>query len=305
MPQTESMNPVFADLNDLLSLKQRAVIPLGQTRKQSYSGVGEMKSPFKTKGLDFQEVRAYQAGDDVRLIDWRVTAKYGKPFTKLYTDEKERQIYFICDMRSGMKFATQGAFKSVLVARGSAFLTFMAQQRGDKIGYTIINADKIETARCTTNHQDVLSFLKKLEFASVPDKCPPDTVSLADALHMSDKQIKSGSIVFILSDFADWDDRCETFIGRWHQKSTCAFLHVYDTTEESLPSDLLPVSNGQDVICLDMQNQAVQRAYEQVFARRRQRLEKIVQTYQLGFVPIRTDSPAIDLIETYCLGNKP
>ncbi len=303
MPESKKMNPVYADLNDLLSLKKRAISPLKQTHQTAYIGVGDMKSPFKTKGLDFQEVRAYQAGDDIRLIDWRVTAKYGKPFTKLYTDEKERQVYFICDMRSGMKFATQGVFKSVLTARITAFLTFMAQNRQDKIGYTIICSDKTLIGQLTNNTNDVLSFLQKLETASQPDMIQPDIISLENAFRLSDKHIKSGSIVFILSDFTDWNEKCEHLLGRWNQKSTCAIIYIYDQTEENLPPDMLPVSNGTDIVFLNTQTSSFQTAFKSYVTQHKHQLEQAIQTYKLGYIPIRTDTNAIDLIETYCRGN--
>ena len=106
---------VYADLDHLLRLKKQALrFQLKETNRKAYTGQGYTKSPFKSKGLDFQEVRAYQPGDDIRQIDWRVTAKYGKPFTKLYTDEKERQVFLICDMRSRMKFASRGRFNRLL-----------------------------------------------------------------------------------------------------------------------------------------------------------------------------------------------
>ena len=99
-----TVNPVLLELPDLVSLKEQAeslVLPTND--KISLTGFGDKKSPFRSRGLDFQEVRVYQPGDDIRQIDWRVTAKYGEPFTKLYTEEKEQQIYLICDLRPNMQ----------------------------------------------------------------------------------------------------------------------------------------------------------------------------------------------------------
>ena len=120
-------NACEIEMKDLIALKARAeAFILPATGKKATVGFGSTYSPFKSRGLDFQEVRVYQPGDDIRQIDWHVTAKYGKPFTKLYTEEKERTIFFVVDLRSNMHFATHGDFKHVIAARMAAFMAFIA-----------------------------------------------------------------------------------------------------------------------------------------------------------------------------------
>ena len=300
--ETGKMNPVRADFKDLLSLKKRAVVPMIKTNRYAYTGLGETKSPFKTKGLDFQEVRAYQPGDDIRLIDWRVTAKYGKPFTKLYTDEKERQVYFVCDMRTRMKFASKGAFKSVWVARIAAFLAYMAQNRGDKTAYTVLTADMIETSGAIQGNESVLSLIRTLESASNPDKLETDKFSLDQTLVESERLIRSGSILFILSDFSDWNDKCESIISRWSRKNTVALVHIYDKMEEQLPVGIFPISDGYHISFLNTEKTSFIHSYEESFRQIKQKLATAVQTYQLGFLPIRTDLNGIELVDAFCRG---
>ena len=114
----KNQSPVQVDETSLLLVKELTYdVLLKENRNQAYSHSGSAKSPFRTRGLDFQEIRAYQQGDDIRQIDWKTTAKHGgKPYTKLYTDEKEQPVYFVCDLRGCMKFASRGVFKSVIVA---------------------------------------------------------------------------------------------------------------------------------------------------------------------------------------------
>ena len=114
---------VESSFQDLLRL--RALVHRERLKQANVTGkTGETPSLFKTKGMDFSEVRSYQAGDDIRQIDWRVTAKYGKPFTKLYVEEKEQRVFFLLDLRSVMQFATSGQFKSVIVARLFSYLSW-------------------------------------------------------------------------------------------------------------------------------------------------------------------------------------
>ncbi len=298
----EKMNPVRADFDDLLSLKKRVVAPMPKTNRAAYIGFGDTKSPFKTKGLDFQEVRAYQPGDDIRLIDWRVTAKYGKPFTKLYTDEKDRQVYFICDMRTRMKFASDGAFKSVWAARIAVFLAYMAQNKGDKTAYTILSSDKIETAGSERGDNAVLSLIKTVEKASNPQKTDTDIVSLEQALYESQDRIRAGGIVFILSDFADWNNQCEAIVARWSGKNTIALIQIYDKLEEELPAGVFPISNGYDISFLNTEKNTFKHTYQQAFEEINQKLSTVVQTYQLGFLSVRTDWDNLTLVDAYCRG---
>ena len=127
-------SPTEILLKDLTALKQRAeLFALPESGKKVLTGIGSTYSPFKSRGLDFQEVRVYQPGDDIRQIDWHSTAKYGKPFTKLYTEEKERTLFFIVDLRSSMYFATHGDFKAIMAARLTAFMATIAEHQKNKI----------------------------------------------------------------------------------------------------------------------------------------------------------------------------
>ena len=154
---------VFASKQDLIGLKKKAnALKLKKSKLPSLTGTGEQFSPFKTKGLDFQEVRVYQPGDDIRLIDWRITAKHNKPYTKLFTDEKEKQVFIILDIRQSMKFATQGEFKSVVGAKTAGLLSFLAINNNDKFGFTILSDEKIECAYSGSNNETLASFFEKI-----------------------------------------------------------------------------------------------------------------------------------------------
>ena len=134
------VNPVSLELPDLVNLKEHAEsLIFSANEKFSLTGFGDKKSPFRSRGLDFQEVRVYQPGDDIRQIDWRVTAKYGEPFTKLYTEERDQQIYLICDLRPNMQFASRGHFKSVIAGRLTALSAFMADKKKESIKLHFIN----------------------------------------------------------------------------------------------------------------------------------------------------------------------
>lgn len=299
----KKFNPVKADFKDLVAIKKYVgQMFLKETNRKAYVGFGQTKSPFKTKGLDFQEVRVYQPGDDIRQIDWKITAKYGKPFTKLYTDEKERQIFLICDMRTRMKFASSGAFKSVVCAHISAFLAYLADRKHDRLGFTVLSSSFVETAAPYTAKEALQGLLSTLESVSNPSDFNEDKISLLQGLEKSDCLIRPGSLVFILSDFSDWTMQCESIIQRWSVKNTCSFVHIYDKMETNLPRGLFPISDGKQISLLDTVDHHFPTIFANIFNKRSEQLEKTAQTYQCGYLPIRTDENVLDKTVVYSLG---
>jgi len=118
------------------SPRQRARRPLAR------SNAGGLMSKHKGRGMEFDEVRPYQAGDDVRAIDWRVTARTGQPYTKLFREEQERPVLIVTDFSPSLFFGTQLLFKSVQAAHCAAAIAWRAVQRGDKVGGIVGNAEQ-------------------------------------------------------------------------------------------------------------------------------------------------------------------
>lgn len=305
MGQAFSFNPVQADVSDLLEIKKRvARFTLRDTNKKAFVGFGQAKSPFKSKGLDFQEVRVYQPGDDIRQIDWRVTAKYGKPFTKLYTDEKERQVFLICDMRSGMKFASRGAFKSVWCARIAAMIAFLAQNRQDRLGFGILTAQAFESGNLFGAKEILNGLLRRLSAVSDPNDLKEDTFSLTGALQKADPFIKSGSLIFILSDFSDWDQGAENILGRWVQKSTCGLIHIYDPLEKTFPKGFFPISDGKEIYALNASDTRFLKAFNDLFEKREKALRASASRLNIGYAQVQTDEDALLKIFLHYIGEK-
>ena len=127
---------------------------------------GNYLSRFKGRGMEFDEARLYQPGDDVRTMDWRVTARTGKPHTKLYCEERERAVLTWVDMRPTMFFATRGAFKSVIAARAAALLGWSANRQGDRLGGLVFNADTHHELRPKRGKSATLKMMQLISTAS-------------------------------------------------------------------------------------------------------------------------------------------
>ena len=285
-------------LQDLIALRQRAeTFLLPDSGKKATVGVGNTYSPFKSRGLDFQEVRVYQPGDDIRQIDWHVTAKYGKPFTKLYTEEKERTIFFVVDLRSNMHFATRGDFKSVVAARIAAFMAFIAEQQKDKIGYIILTDESlISSTDVETNA--ITPFLNTL----AQPRTGKTESSWTNAIRLLNQFLPTGAFVFLLSDFYDWKEKDTSLLAPLSEKNTFVFCSIYDTLETDLPEDQLPFSNGKDTIIVDARDNKTLKKFHKEWQDQQNILKNSAHKYGWGFVQMATNSDYFNILTLFCFG---
>ena len=293
-----SVNPVLLELPDLVSLKEQAEsLSLPTNQNYSLTGFGDKKSPFRSRGLDFQEVRVYQPGDDIRQIDWHVTAKYGKPFTKLYTEEKERTIFFVVDLRTNMHFATHGDFKSVIAARIASFMAFIAEHQKDKIGYIVLTDDALLSSgeAETTGLSPLLNTL-------VHPHSNKKKASWPAAIRLLNQFLPVGAFVFFLSDFHDWQESDTVLLTPLSEKNTFVFCSIYDQLEADLPEGILPFSDGQDSIIVNTQSDKTRQKFHEEWQTHQELLQKVAHKYEWGFLPISTNSDYLDILTRFCFG---
>ena len=292
------VNPVLLELPDLVGLKEQAeTLVLPTNDKVSLTGYGDKKSPFRSRGLDFQEVRVYQPGDDIRQIDWRVTAKYGEPFTKLYTEEKEQQIYLLCDLRPNMQFASHGHFKSVMAGRLTALSAFMAGKKKDSLAYTLLT-DKIISSADTTRSDLIPSLLNQLTEKPVEHS----DIAFSDAFSQVGRHLKTGSSLILFSDFYDLGEKELKVLGQLGQKNTVTFIHIYDEMERKLPAESLPYSDGKESFVMD--GKSVGKTFHASWEKQTNMLREAIQKYGLGYLALATDSPYLNLYSQFCWGER-
>lgn len=296
---TDNHSPVLIDEAGLRALKLMTnSVVIQDSARNAYTGSGSSNSPFRTRGLDFQEIRAYQPGDDVRQIDWRTTAKYGKPFTKLYTDEKERPVYFVCDMRSRMKFASHGDFKSVVAARMTMFLAYLVEKKKDRIGSVILMPDLLKTVDLRGNggtEEMIADFVAA--GSPIPDK--NDTTTLEQALLLLAREAKNGAMIFICSDFSDLTEETIKILNRLSIRRTIALIHVYDEMEGMMPYGLWTITNGRRSETIDMTNKAYREAFEKPFQEQFKLIEDAVKKYGWGYICVKTTDDYLSKLTDY------
>ncbi|MCC4211842.1 MULTISPECIES: DUF58 domain-containing protein [Leeuwenhoekiella] len=211
-------------------LKKVRKIEIKTRRLSDHIFGGEYHSTFKGRGMTFSEVRQYQFGDDVRNIDWNVTARYSEPFVKVFEEERELTMMLIADVSGSEFFGTDQQFKSEIVTEIAATLAFSALQNNDKIGL-ILFSDGIELyIPPKKGKSHVLRIIRELlEF-----KPKSKRTDVAQALKFLSSVMKKKAIVFVLSDFIadDYNDTMKIAAKR----HDITGIRIYDRREEEIPS---------------------------------------------------------------------
>lgn len=230
---------------------------------------GAERTRFRGRGMDFEEVRLYQAGDDVRSIDWRVTARTQIPHTKLYREERERPVFVLVDQRSSMFFGSQRCFKSVLAAHIGANLAWAALSNSDRIGGLVFGNQGQRDIRPRRSKHAVLEFLHQLQEFNQQLNSPvasANTKSLNLLLGDARRMAKPGCALFIVSDFHDYDQTCEQQLFELARHTDVTLIHVFDPLEKQLQSNSrLTISDGVNRLQLPTDDIRFQNAYQSAY----------------------------------------
>jgi len=255
---------------------------------------GGYVSRFKGRGMEFDEARLYQPGDDIRSIDWRVTARTGKTHTKVYREERERPVFISVDNRLTMRFATRGVFKSVLAAKLAGLLAWTAEYHSDRIGGQIFSEHECRELKPQNGRHAVLRFLNAL----VKPQNPIDKeFTLDQVLARLSQHARPGSLVYIISDFRGINEQSETHIAKLSQHCEVVLIFIYDPLESSLPTKgrYRFTDDDRDVV-IDTGDQQRLINYQQRFVQRLQRLELLAKKRGLAFIQCSTSEDPIQCL---------
>jgi len=287
-------NKQAAPANELVSLSLKALIDLAKPAtslnlhhlsirsRQS----GGYVSRFKGRGMEFDEARLYQPGDDIRSIDWRVTARTGTTHTKVFREERERPVFISVDNRLTMHFATRGVFKSVLAAKLAGLLAWAADFHGDRIGGQLFSEHECRELKPQNGTHAVLRFLNAL----VKPHNPIDKeFTLDKVLARLNQHARPGSLVYIISDFRGINDQAETHIAKLSRHCEVVLIFIYDPLESSLPTKgRYRFTDDERDVVVDTSDQQRLLSYQQRFIQRLQRLELLAKKRGLVFIQCST-----------------
>ncbi|MCB1737631.1 MAG: DUF58 domain-containing protein [Gammaproteobacteria bacterium] len=281
---------VQARLDELLELRHQArTLGLAAHHRVNSLLVGLYASVFRGQGMDFDEVREYREGDDIRNMDWRVTARTGVPHLKLYREERGRDVLLCVDVGPHMQFATRGAFKQVIAARAAALLGWAASDRNDRVGALLFGEHHQHLFRPTGSRHAMWAMLRAL---SGEDAHRSEFEGgLLAALERVNRGAPTGALIFVIGDFNRCRDALDMALGRLRQRHEVVLVPVDDPADWDLPAmgDVaFEDGNGQRIL-IDTDDERGRRAYTEQWQSRRSTLES--RAFKLGVevIPVRTD----------------
>lgn len=291
----------LADLIRLQADARALKLPSARPVRSRQSGL--QRSPQRGRGMAFAEVRLYQPGDDIRSIDWRVTARRQEPHTKLYEEERERPVLLLCDLGPSLYFASTGAFKQVRCAQLAALLSWLALWAGDQVGGIVFNGESLDVQRPARRKKSVLRLLDTLaEQQRQEGQGPvPDPESgrgrLDKALTEARRVAHTGNRIFVISDFLDLSPETATLLGALARHNAVSALRITDPMEQRLPdSGRFAVAGPEGPVWFDAANPRFQRAWQARVADHEQALAQCFRTSGVVAAQVSTaEDPAVAL----------
>lgn len=246
---------------------------------------GEYHSAFKGKGMAFSEVRAYQPGDDVRAIDWKVTARYNQPFVKLFEEERELKIILLVDVSGSQEFGTTHQLKQDMITEIAGVLAFSAVQNNDHVGILFFS-DKVEKfIPPKKGRSHVLRIIRDL----IDFKPESRKTNISLALDFIGNVIKKRSVVFVISDFID--QGFENAMKKVNNKHDVIALKIYDQRETTLPPlGLVKFKDAETgkFLWVDSADKNVRKNFEEWWIQSDKKLKEIFHKNGVDYVKIRT-----------------
>ena len=291
-----SQKGTMIDINELISLQYYSKnIKFFSHQRVKNSNVGQHSSHIRGKGMDFDEVRVYQPGDDIRLIHWPLTAKLQKPYTKIYKEERERSIYFIVDQSISMRFGTRVCFKNVLAAKLMAILGWSALNEHDQVGGIVFNEFSSTFLRPERNRK---TLLKMFKYTTLNSQNPTSNVyDINKALKQILGRINSGSIIILLSDFMSFNSHTKSYLSQLRKSNDIINFFIFDPLESELPeSGIYNFVYKKQVISINANDQKHKEIYKKHFQKRRSEIEVFSQKSNMRFIPISTADNAVKVI---------
>lgn len=212
---------------------------------------GRHASKLRGRGLDFAESRLYVPGDDIRYIDWKVSARAPGVYTKTYTEERERPVWLFVDQTSSMFFGSKNYFKSVMAAHMAALAAWRVLSVGDKVGGVVITDDEMLEVKPYRSRKNVRAFLGRIEYANNLLKATKkyfDIEHKLSALQQLAGNITSDGLVVIFSDFRHFDEKLIKIILQMKRHNDVILAMIRDEMEDHLPNTELILSDGDEVL---------------------------------------------------------
>ena len=294
----------YASLDELIALRFPArQLQLARRNRALSALTGPNKSNFRGRGIDFEQVRSYQPGDDIRSIDWRVTARTGDAHTKLFREERERPVLLVIDQRPAMFFGSSHCFKSVLAAHLASLLCWSALDSGDRVGGLVFDGKNHREIRPRRSRRTVLALLSQIESFNhaLPLDAAPETDSFAEMLVNLRRIAKPGSNIYLVSDFQGADsDNARKHLFQLAKHTQVTALACSDPLEGKLPrGGRYAVTDGEQRSELNTADRGLRKEYAGAYHSAQQTLQQNMARLGIPVLQASTATSPFDFLKTF------
>jgi uncharacterized protein (DUF58 family) len=261
---------VFVSLNELLKMEHLARGFSFLANKQKVQSIlgGKHASKLRGRGLDFEEVRNYVAGDDIRNIDWKVTARTQKTHSRVYSEEKEKPALIVVDQSKSMFFGSQKKTKSAVAAQLAALAAFRVQKEGDRVGGIVIGNSGIDIVYPKRDRKNILRYLEKIVTRNQELKEAGSfkfEETLTETLNKIKNIVTHDFLIIIISDFHRYNPGLIKFMSRLSQHNDLILAKVYDPMEQDIPDIKVVAGDKEKQLVLDGGNKVVKEKVRKSF----------------------------------------
>lgn len=301
---------VYTNLRSLTRLKYQAkrfsFLPRQPVRSLL---AGRKASRLRGRGLNFEEIRNYLPGDDIRSIDWKVTARMRKPHTRVYTEERDRPTLLVVDQRVGMFFGSRVAMKSVTAAEVAALAAWRSLDVGDRVGAIVFNDSETVVVKPRRSSKTVMQILQAVvqqnTALSANGTTPPDPRRLNTVLGEACRISAHDTLVCIISDFNGNDETTRRLINRLARHNDVIAAFVFDPLEAEFPNaGHLVAGDGSKQIEFNSSDDKLRQDFAEAFDNRLEKARQFLLRRQIPVLPLQTDLPVVEQIAKL-LGHAP
>lgn len=295
----EKAKGLSVSLDELIGMRRYVSYMKPKAAKKTSSLLaGDVKSAFKGRGLEFEEIRAYAFGDDVRDMDWRVTARRNEPYIKVFQEERDREIYVLLDFSATMVFGTKKELKSVFAAKVGALIGWIALENHDRFGCIIYDGEQNYVYKAKSGLKNLLAIFKTISQMSEKILSEQKYGNFGKALKIAEKTIKSQSNIFILSDFSNFDANTRNALFALAKKSELYMLAVSDILEINPPKsgEYLAEYGGKRLVFSTYNHDFIEN-YQQYFADKRAILKDFALQTKSSYIELQNGSDILKQIK--------
>jgi uncharacterized protein (DUF58 family) len=292
---------IVVSLNDLMKL-EHLVSNFSLLPEQPVHSVlsGKHASKLRGRGLDFSEVRKYVFGDDIRNIDWKVTARTKITHTKVFNEEKERPTFMIVDQSTSMFFASEGSMKSVLAAKIAAIGGFKVLKAGDRIGGLVFDDNSFETIGPKRSRKALMHLLElivtKNQKLVERKKIVQDKDFINRVLFKAKNMITHDYVVVVISDFKNLDEQGKIYLTNIARHNDVIAVMIHDTMETELPAIKLPFGDGENQVMANGSEEILQKFKEEGITQKEKNI-RFLRKYGIPVMEFNTTDSLISQIK--------